>query len=911
MTAQTGNLPATGSINKETATPWHALPLEQAFHRLGARTDGLTEPEVARRLQQYGPNRLRPPKTRGPLARFLQQFHNVLIYVLIAAGVVTALLGHWVDTAVIFGVIGINAIIGFLQEGKAERALESVRNMLSLQAVVIRNGQRQEIAAEQLVPGDIVELRSGDKVPADVRLFKIKNLQVQEAMLTGESVPVEKTTHAVEADAAIGDRPSMAFSGTLVTSGQGRALVVETGDSTEIGRIGTMLSEVETLTTPLLKKLATFGHWLTAIILTLSALTFAFGFWVRDYPMTEMFLAAVSLAVAAIPEGLPAIMTITLAIGVQRMAARNAIIRRLPAVETLGAVTTICSDKTGTLTRNEMTVQTVVTAEHVFEVSGVGYEPSGGFIRDGSEITVDDHPVLAETLRAGLLCNDAVLRRSGEEWIMEGDPTEGALVTAARKATLDQAFLHEAFPRIDVIPFESEHRFMASLHHDHKGHGFIYVKGAPERVLEMCNRQRRLHQDERLDESYWQQAAEQIASKGQRLLAIGRKDAAHDQRGLSFTDVENDLTLLGFCGLIDPPRREAIEAIEQCQTAGIRVKMITGDHAVTAGAIARQLGLVGAEKVLTGRDLDGLDDDSIREIVPDTDVFARASPEHKLRLVKGLQEAGHVTAMTGDGVNDAPALKRADVGVAMGIKGTEAAKEASEMVLVDDNFASIAHAVEEGRTVYDNLRKSIIFILPTNGGQSFTIISAILLGFALPLTAVQVLWVNMITAVTMALALAFEPTEKGVMKRKPRPPDEPLLTGFLVWRILFVTVILVSGTFGLFLWALSVGMDEPTARTVAVNTLVVYQMFYLFNCRHLLEPVFGIEGMFGSPYILIAIAAAIVLQLLFTYAPPLQVMFDTRSIGAEEWGLIVLVTFPVFFLVEIEKWVFRWIQRSG
>jgi calcium-translocating P-type ATPase len=553
----------------------------------------------------------------------------------------------------------------------------------------------------------------------------------------------------------------------------------------------------------------------------------------------------------------------------------------------------------------------MATAGQMFEVTGVGYEPSGSFVRDGSDINVDDHPVLTEILRAGLLCNDAVVRKSDDEWIMEGDPTEGALVTAAMKAGLDPDFENEAFPRTDIIPFESEHRFMATLHHDHEGNGFIYVKGAPERLIEMCGRQRGHEGDEPLDEAYWQEQAEAIASKGQRLLAIARKDAPPDKRELRFEDVKEDLTLLGFCGLIDPPRREAIEAIEQCQAAGIRVKMITGDHAATAGAIAGQLGLLGADKVLTGRDLDGLDDDRIREIAPESDVFARASPEHKLRLVKGLQAAGHVTAMTGDGVNDAPALKRADVGVAMGIKGTEAAKEASEMVLVDDNFASIAHAVEEGRTVYDNLRKSIIFILPTNGGQSFTIISAILLGFSLPLSAVQVLWVNMITAVTMALALAFEPTEKGVMKRKPRPPDEPLLTGFLLWRILFVTIILVGGTFGLFLWALSRGMDEATARTIAVNTLVMYQIFYLFNCRRLTEPVYGVEGIFGSPYILMAIAAAIVLQLPFTYAPPFQVMFQTRNIGIEEWGLILLVTFPVFLLVEIEKWVYRRLQRAA
>jgi magnesium-transporting ATPase (P-type) len=825
--------------------------------------------------------------------------------VLLAASVVTAALAHWVDTAVIVGVVVINAVIGFIQEGKAERALEAIRSMLSLHASVVRGGKKSNLPAEALVPGDIVFLQSGDKVPADLRLIRVKNLQAQEAVLTGESLAVEKAPDPVPETAELGDRSSMAYSGTLVTYGQATGVVVATGEATEIGRISSMLAEVETLTTPLLQQLAVFGRRLTIAIVAVAALTFGFAVLIQRYSASDSFLAAVSLAVAAIPEGLPAIMTITLAIGVQRMARRNAIIRRLPAVETLGSVSVICSDKTGTLTRNEMTVQSIATSGHLFEVTGVGYLPVGEFLLDGAEVSLEHRPLLSEMTRGALLCSDASLRQVGEQWIVDGDPTEGALVVVAMKAGLDPDFESKNYPRTDVIPFESEHRFMATLHHNHDGHGFIYVKGAPERILEMCDRQRGYGADEPLDAEYWHKRTEESAGRGQRILALASRPATNSHRELRFEDVEKDLVLVGLFGLADPPRQEAIEAVAQCRSAGIQVKMITGDHAATARAVAAQLGLGNTAPVLTGRELDALDGPQLASRIQDANVFARTSPQHKLRLVAALQASGHVVAMTGDGVNDAPALKRADVGVAMGVKGTEAAKEAAEMVLADDNFASIAHAVEEGRTVYDNLKKSIVFILPTNGGEALTIVTAIALGRLLPITAAQILWVNMITAVTLALSLAFEAAERDVMRRPPRKRDEHILSGFLLWRIAFVSMILVAGIFGMFLWQREHGASIELARTAAVNTLVMFEVFYLFNARFLFASSFNRAGIFGSRPILVAIGLVVVFQLLFTYAPPLQFLFQTVALDAVTWAEIVVISSTVFFLVEMEKYVFR------
>ncbi len=899
------------NVHRTASPPWHALEIDDVFGKLASSPEGLSGDEARRRLGRYGQNALSPPRKRGPFRHFVEQFHNVLIYVLLVAALVTALLGHWVDAGVIFGVVIINTLIGFIQEGKAEKALEAIRTMLSLQASVLRDGRKEAVSAEGLVPGDVVFLQSGDKVPADVRLFRVKDLRVDESPLTGESVPVDKRVTPVEENATVGDRKCLAFSGTLVTFGQGTGVVVATGDSTELGRINTMIRGVQPLTTRLLRQMAEFGRFLTIMIMGLAAVTVIFGLLVRDYGFRDIFMAAVGLAVAAIPEGLPAIITITLAIGVQRMARRNAIIRRLPAVETLGSVTVICSDKTGTLTRNEMTVQTIATADYLFEVTGSGYDPHGGFLMGGQEVLAADYPVLEETVKAGMLCNDSTLRKEDGQWRIFGDPTEGALVVLARKAGLEHSLVTEQFPRFDVIPFESEHRFMATLHHDHAGHGFIYAKGAPERLLEMCGSEWRAGRSMPLDLEYWHDRIETLARRGQRVLAVAFKATEPDKKELTFSEVEGGMTLIGIYGIIDLPREDAIRAVGLCKSAGIRVKMITGDHASTALAIGLQMGIGEDEESITGMELEDMDERKLRRAVQDVDVFARVSPEHKLRIVRALQANGEVVAMTGDGVNDAPALKRADVGIAMGIKGTEVAKEASEIVLADDNFASIAQAVVEGRTVYDNIKKAITFILPTNGGEAGIIIAAIISGRMLPITPVQILWVNMITAVTLALSLAFEPSEKGVMRRPPRSPSEPILSSFLIWRIAFVSGVLVLGTFGLFLWDRLHDVPIETSRTVAVNTLVMFEAFYLLNTRYLREPVLSREGLLGNRLVHLAIGIVLAAQLFFTYSPHMQKLFGTADVEISDWIRIVIVAALVFMLVEAEKYFYSRTEKTS
>jgi magnesium-transporting ATPase (P-type) len=888
---------------------WHSQAAAEVLSSLRAGSTGLSAQEAARRLDEYGANRLTPPKKRGPLMRFLMQFNNVLIFVLLGAAGVTAGLGHWVDTGVILGVVVINALIGFVQEGKAEASLDAIRNMLSLRAVVMRDGRRQEIAAEDLVPGDVVLLASGDKVPADLRLIETRNLRIEEAALTGESEPVEKSPEPVAETSPMGDRTAMSYSGTLVVFGQGRGVVVATGDQTEIGRIGRLLADVQQLDTPLMRQMAAFGRWLTIGILCLAGFTLTFGMLVHGQSAADMFLAAVGLAVAAIPEGLPAIMTITLAIGVQRMAGRNAIIRRMPAVETLGAVTTICSDKTGTLTRNEMTVQRLVSVDAGLDVAGVGYAPRGGFSLEGLDVNPFDRPELVEIGRAALLCNDANLREAAGEWHLEGDPTEGALLTLALKLGLAASYEAESFPRIDVIPFESEHRFMATLHHDHSGHAFAYVKGAPERLLEMCAHQRQGGEERPLDPSWWHAQVEDMAVRGHRVLALAFAPMPADKRELDFVDVHGGLTLLALAGIMDPPRDEAITAVAACHGAGIRVKMITGDHAITAAAIAAAMGIGGRAGALTGAQVEALDADALRRAVTEHDVFARASPEHKLRLVEALQANGEVVAMTGDGVNDAPALKRADVGVAMGRNGTEAAKEAAEIVLADDNFASIAAAVEEGRTVYDNLRKAVVYVLPTSIGQAAMVLIAVLLGMTLPITPVQILWVNMVTAVTLSLAIAFERPEPGLMQRRPRDPAEPLVNGFMLWRIGFVTTLLVAASMSVYLWQLERGLAIEVARTAAVNTLVVGEIFYLFNCRRLTGSILNPSGILGNRNALIAVAVLLVIQAMYTYLPLMNTLFGSRPIDAATWLGALLAGIVILLTVEAEK--IYWRRRQG
>jgi magnesium-transporting ATPase (P-type) len=889
----------------DTDRPWHGLPVAEIFAALVSQPDGLAADEARRRLLAHGPNRLPAPRPRPAWRRLLAQFNNVLIYVLLAAGAITALLQHWVDAGVILGVVLINALIGFAQEGKAEDALQAIRQMLSPQALALRDGHLVTLDAADLIPGDVVQLQPGDRIPADLRLIRIKGLQIDEAALTGESVPVEKITEPVPADADLADRRCMAYCGTLVTRGQGAGLVVATARATEIGRISALVASVTQLTTPLLRQMAQFGRWLTAAILLLAAASFVFGVFVRDNRVAEMFLAAVGLAVAAIPEGLPAIMTITLAIGVRRMAARNAIIRRLPAVETLGTVAVICTDKTGTLTRDRMTVASLLTAQDRFEFSGSGDDPRGSLLRDGQLQGADDDPALQQALRAAILCNDATLTREAGVWRVNGDPMEGALIVAGIKAGLDPEDEARRFPRRDLIPFDSGHQYMATLHHDQAGAAVIYLKGAPEVLLERCGAGR-----EPLDVTDWRTRLDALAAAGQRVLAVAMKTADPGQTRIGFDDVRDGLEFLGLFGLMDPPREEAIIAVGHCREAGIQVKMITGDHAATARAIARQVGIDG-ERVLTGRELDALDDDALRQLVGAVNVYARVTPEHKLRLVRLLQETGRAVAMTGDGVNDAPALKRADVGIAMGVKGTEAAKEAAEVVLADDNFASIAHAVEEGRTIHDNLRKALLFILPTSGGQALAILGAILFGFReLPLTAVQILWVNLITAVTLALALAFEPPEPNVMRRPPRPLAEPLLTPLLAWRTVFVSLIMTAGTFALFLWAMERGADIAYARTLAVNTLVLFEIFYLFSARYISAPVLNRAGLLGNPYVLLTVGLMILLQLAFTYLGPMQILFGTAPLDAGVWFISGLVASTVLMLVELEKAVLRLFHPS-
>ncbi|MBM9536257.1 cation-transporting P-type ATPase [Desulfobulbus alkaliphilus] len=878
-------------------TPY-ALEADEVVRRLESRSSGLHTEEAKERLAAIGPNRLPTAPKEGLLKRFFKHFNELLIYILLVAAVVTALLGYWIDTGVILAVVVINAVIGFIQEGKAEQALESIRKMLSLHAQVRRDGQWLDVEADQLVPGDVVRLRSGDRVPADIRLVETINLRIEESALTGESVASDKQTASVAADAGIGDRHGMAYSGTMVSVGRGIGVVTATGVATELGRINTMISEVETLATPLTRQMNSFGRILAVVIVSMAVLLFLIGRLLHGFAYDEVFLAAIGFAVAAIPEGLPAILTITLALGVQRMAQRNAITRKLKAIETLGSVTVICSDKTGTLTKNEMTVRDVVTRSGCYDIKGAGYAPEGEMIREGEAASLEKHPDLRALVEVVAVCNDAEIVEENGHWRVLGEPTEGALRTLARKA----GFEHEAYDQLAEIPFESENKFMATLNRDPEGEVRILLKGAPDRLLDRCQKQ--LATDgstEALQRSFWEEEVKKLSSQGLRVLAAASRDVWTDMKDLNPEDLEEGMVFIGLVGILDPPRPEAIDAIRSCRRAGIRVKMITGDHAGTAIAICREMDLSEAVHAISGKELEAASDEELRHLVQENDIFARTSPEHKLRLVKALQANGEVVAMTGDGVNDAPALKRADVGVAMGIKGTEATKEAAEIVLADDNFISIEHAVKEGRTIYDNLRKAIMFILPTNGAQGLVILAAVVFGMVLPLTPVQILWVNMVVAVTLALALAFEPAEPAVMTRPPRRPDAPILGAIFLWRIFFVSVLIGGATIFVFLVERRLDMPLDQARTLAVNTLVFGQIFYLFNSRFLYESSMHLRQLFTNGIAWLAVAILIVLQLAFVYAPFMQHWFGTASLELIHWLIPVAIGLAVFFIVEIEK----------
>jgi calcium-translocating P-type ATPase len=894
----------------DTNRVWHALSAQEAVACLDSNTQsGLTAAEVSQRLQRYGRNQLPQGRKKGSFMRFLSQFHNILVYVLLAAGFTKMMLGIWLDAAVILGVVVINSLLGFIQEGKAEKALESIRDMLSPEARTLRDSQTGMVLSEELVVGDIVLLESGDRVPADVRLVEVKNLRIEEATLTGESVPVDKTTDPVAEKTTIGDRSGMAFTGTLVASGRGTGVVVATGSETELGRINQMMGAVSALETPLLRQIKKFGYAITTVIAVLTVMVFLYGRWVRHMPFVNIFQSVVGIAVSVIPEGLPAIITITLAIGVQRMARRNSIIRVLPAVETLGSVSRICSDKTGTLTLMEMMVASAVTAESAYHVTGQGYGVEGEVLKNGSPAGED--AVLKLMGRVSLLCNDANLAHSEGRWKVEGDPTEAALYPFAAKIGLERKSEQAAYPRVDAIPFESEHKFMATAHRDAGGKEMLLVKGAPEVILEHCDRQQTKNGQDPINRRYFFRESDRLAAQGERVLALAWiEEPGVRTSGLGPADLPTNLVLLGLIGLLDPPRTEAIEAVRECHGGGIRVTMITGDHKITAAAIAKMLGIGDGSTAVTGAEIEEMDTAALEERVRDVDVFARASPEHKLRLVKAIQANKQIVAMTGDGVNDAPALKKADIGVAMGIKGTEVTKEAAAMVLADDNFASITAAVKEGRTVYNNIEKAILFMLPTNVAQSLVILVAILMGFTSPITAPQILWVNMATSVALELVISFEPHELDVMRRPPRAVHRPILDGFGVWRVIFVGLALLGLTLWAFFWMKSKDASDELARTVAVNALVIGQLFYLLNSRYKLDSSLSLKAHLGNKYLPLGIGAVIVLQFLFTYVPVFQSLFETEAVPAWVWPKLLLGGFVFFLVVEAEKLVIRSSKRT-
>src|SRR5690625_4510586 len=809
-----------------TNQPSHALAAADVVGRLGTDRAGLSTAEAAARLERHGPNRVAAGEPESALRRLLRQFNDPMIHVLIAAAALTGLLGQWLDTLVILAVVVINAVIGFAQEGKAADALESIRDMLSLEARVRRDGAWHTVPADDLVPGDVVRLAAGDKVPADIRLTSTSSLRIEESALTGESVPVDKGTAPVAVEAGIGDRSSMAFSGTVVAAGGGTGVVTGTGQDTEIGHITTLLKDVESIETPLTRQMTSFSKKLSLVVVILAIGMFILAGILYDYSLSELTMAAIGFAVATIPEGLPAVLTITLALGVQKMARRNAITRRMNSVETLGSVTVICTDKTGTLTRNEMTVRTAVTPADTFEVTGTGYTPEGEIRIDGVPMGAGERPDLFALAQVAARANDSTVERLGAQWVLSGEPTDGGLRTFALKAGVSG----DEEARIAVVPFGSAYKYMATLDETPTGR-VVHLKGAPDRLLDRCDRQGAgLDETEPLDRAFWDRQIDELGDRGLRVLAAAARRAEPDTAQLDTDDIDaGGLVFLGLFGIIDPPRDEAIDAIRACREAGIRVKMITGDHAGTAPALAREMGTGEADTAaVTGAQLEAATDAELRVLATERDVFARTSPEHKLRLVQALQAEGQVVSMTGDGVNDAPSLKRADVGVAMGIKGTEATKEAADVVLADDNFATIADAVAMGRTIYDNLRKAIVFILPTNGAQGLVILVSVVLGMTLPLTPVQVLWVNTITAVTLSLALAFEPAEADIMRRPPRKPGGSILPRSGLIRIIYVSLLLGRNTLVVFFLGQQIGRDLELSRTVAVNYLVVGQVLFLF-----------------------------------------------------------------------------------
>ncbi|EGT4254100.1 cation-transporting P-type ATPase [Citrobacter amalonaticus] len=885
----------------------YQLTVEEVLKNQQSQPSGLTHNEASARLARDGLNAL-PEKAGKPAwLRFLAHFHDVLIYVLIAAAALTAVMGHWVDTAVILGVAVINALIGHIQENNAEKSLKSIRNILSASAVVVRNGQHETVATTDLVVGDIVVLRAGDRIPADLRVMEAHNLRVEEAILTGESTVVDKTAEALTGELPLGDRKNLLFSGTTISAGAGLGVVIATGEATELGHINQMMTEIEKHRTPLLVQMDKLGKAIFSLILAMMVGLFIFSLLLRDMPMGELLLSLISLAVAAVPEGLPAIISIILSLGVQTMARKRAIIRKLPTVETLGAMSVICSDKTGTLTMNEMTVKAIITADKNYRVQGNSYEPTG-------EIHVEENDALAEIAPGSLLesylrtidlCNDSQLIRDEQgHWGITGGPTEGALKVLAAKAMLP-AIESELRSK---IPFDSQYKYMAT-HYRIGNDERVLVTGAPDVLFKLCRLQQTANGTEAFTQPYWEAEIARYAKEGLRMVAAAWKPAHADANALTHDCLNEGLIFLGIAGMMDPPRPEAIAAIGACQQAGIRVKMITGDHPQTAMSIGGMLGIHNSTHAVTGYELEQMDEAELAEAAVTYDIFARTSPEHKLRLVKALQDKGEIVGMTGDGVNDAPALKQADVGIAMGIKGTEVTKEAADMVLTDDNFATIASAVQEGRRVYDNLKKTILFIMPTNLAQGLLIIVALLAGNLIPLTPVLILWMNMATSATLSFGLAFEAGERNIMRRPPRQSNENVMDGFAIWRVGFVGTLIAACAFMLEAWLQPRGHSPEFIRTVLLQTLVTAQWVYMLNCR--VSDGFSLgRGLLMNKGIWLVSGILLLLQLAIIYVPFLQMLFGTEALPLRYWGITFAIGIALFFIVEIEKPLTRKFRRK-
>ena len=883
---------------------WHSIESDEIIELFESdSSDGLGPLSIKHREEFFGKNILKVKKQDSKFKKFILQFHNALIYILLGASLVTALLDEWIDSGVIFAVVIINVVIGYIQEVKAQEAIESLKKMMTTEAIVIRDGKKINISSVDLVPGDIVLLESGSKVPADLRLLESKDLKVDESMLTGESVSTLKDIALQNQDITLNDRNNMTYSGTYVTYGRAKGIVVATAQNTELGKIAHLIEETSSMDTPLTKKISAFSKVLLYVILALAAFTFVVGV-LRDNSAVETFMASVALAVGAIPEGLPAAVTITLAIGVSRMATKNAIIRKLPAVETLGSVTTICSDKTGTLTQNKMTVTDIYCSGLTYKITGTGYEPKGKIFRDNEEIEYFDDN-LKEIFRAGYLCNESYLVEKDGLYSINGDPTEGALVVSALKAGCSEHQLNIEFPRLDLLPFESDRQYMATINKDIQNNkNFLYLKGSIEKTLDICNFELINGEVVEIDKSKILHQVELFASKGLRVLAMAKKIVSGDKIDSRLLD--NKLIFLGLQAMMDPPRDEAIEAVRESLEAGIKVIMITGDHALTAFSIAKMMSIIPDDtefegSVISGSELFKLTDSVLIEKVAEVRVFARVEPEQKLRIVDALQARGEIVAMTGDGVNDAPALKQANIGIAMGIGGTEVAKEASDMILSDDNFSSIAHAVREGRNVFDNLIKFITWTLPTNLGEGLVILLAISLGLTLPILPVQILWINMSTAILLGLMLVFEPKEDDIMLRSPRDPKEPILSKTIIVQMLVVGFYMLIASYSMFNYAIENGYSVEYARTIAVNIFVFIELFYLFSCKELERSVFR-TNIFNNKYLLIGVGLMAFVQVLFTHTSFMNLLFNSEALDIQTWIQILVISFGVLFVVEIKRY---------